>query len=154
MSAILNKEEEKMALDDKLILRPSITEYFRIDEELLANNPHFVEGNAFHDTLRGNREVLLYEVYQKREGNELACVIMIGDKLNGHPGIVHGGILSTAFDNSFGWLFLTMGIPPAFTANLNVNFRRPVLENSAAILRAKVSEIKVCFTTSHTLTLY
>ncbi len=127
----------------QVIPKPSLEQYFRIDEEMLAKNPQWIEGNAFHDTLRGGREILVYEVYQKREEKEVACIIHIGDRLNGHPGIVHGGIISTAFDNSYGWLFFTLGIPPAFTANLNVNFRKPVFENTYALVRATVVKIEV-----------
>lgn len=118
-------------------------EYFRIDQEIFLKYPQYIDGNAFHDTLRGVREIKKYEVYQKRGCHEVACVINIGDKLNGHPGIVHGGIISTTFDNSYGWLFFALEIPPAFTVNLNVNFRKPVYENTTALLRAKVTEIKV-----------
>ena len=125
------------------IPRPSQDLYERIDEEMLAKNPQWIEGNAFHDTLRGNREILVYEVYHKKEQQEVACLIHIGDKLNGHPGIVHGGIISTAFDNSYGWLFFTLGIPPAFTANLNVNFRKPVFADTSALVRAVVTKIEV-----------
>ena len=125
-------------------ITPSLEHYFRIDEKFLSKHPELVKGNAFHDTLSGESKIEKYEIYQKKEGNEIACVIQIGDKLNGgHPGTVHGGIIGSAFDNSFGWLFLTLGVPPAFIANLNINFRAPVLSNSTSLLRAKISETKV-----------
>ncbi len=144
-----------MVAQEKDDIQIPITEdFFRIDEDIFAKYPQFVDGNAFHDTLRGSREVKLYEVYQKRTGHEVACVIKLGDRLNGHPGIVHGGIISTVFDNSYGWLFITMEIPPAFTVNLNVNFRKPVFENSTALVRAKVTEIKVPLATLHVIFAY
>jgi acyl-coenzyme A thioesterase PaaI-like protein len=60
--------------------------------------------------------------------------------LNGHPGVVHGGLTSTLFDNTFGWLFFALGKPPAVTANLTVNFKRPVYANSTVLLKAKLQE--------------
>lgn len=113
-------------------------DYIRLDEDFFLKHPTLMNGNAFHDTLRGDGMVLTYEVYQKKGSEEIAAVIKFGHRLNGHKGIVHGGIISTAFDNSFGWLFFTFDTYPAFTANLSVNFRKPLYENSTVILRAKI----------------
>jgi acyl-coenzyme A thioesterase PaaI-like protein len=57
-------------------------------------------------------------------------------------GIVHGGILSTAIDNTFGWLFTALNYPPSFTANLTVNFKKPVMENTEVKIIAKLTEKK------------
>ena len=76
-----------------------------------------------HDTLNGQGLIEDYRVYRKDGHDEVACIVKFGDKLNGHPGIVHGGIISMAIDNTFGWLFTALEYPPSFTANLNINFR-------------------------------
>ena len=78
---------------------------------------------ALHDTLQGNGMIEAYEVYKKKDSQEVICFVRFGNRLNGHPGVVHGGILSLAVDNSFGWLFISQKFGPAFTANLNINFR-------------------------------
>jgi hypothetical protein len=54
---------------------------------------------------------------------ELIALIKYGDAVNGHPEVVHGGILALCFDNLFGWVFFASKLKAGFTANLNVNFR-------------------------------
>ena len=49
----------------------------------------------------------------------------VSDTHQGAPGLAHGGLLATAFDEALGalnWLLLT----PAVTARLETDFRRPV----------------------------
>lgn len=118
--------------------------YKRIDMELFAKYaPDMIEKNAIHGTLNGDHGIARYEVYQKGDAQEIACIVHIGEKLCGHPGIVHGGIISAIFDNTFGWLFLTLKEKPAFTANLNINFRKPVYANTSAVVHCKVTEVQV-----------
>lgn len=95
----------------------------RCDEEVLKTSPEYFLGSVVHDTLRGEGLIEEYRVYRKDDDEEITCIVKFGDKLNGHPGIVHGGIISTSIDNTFGWLFTALDYPPSFTANLNINFR-------------------------------
>ena len=100
----------------------------RCDEELLKSAPEFSKGNAVHETLEGQGLIEEYGVYRKAGDQEITCIASFGDRVNGHPGIVHGGIISTVFDNTFGWLFTILDYPSSFTANLNVNFRYTSLQ--------------------------
>lgn len=124
---------------DIVKLRPNPLEYERIDTRMLAKEyKHWVKDHALHDTVAGPGKVEAYEIYQKNNSNELYCLVKFGKSLNGHPGIVHGGITSLVFDNTFGWLFLALKIKPAFTANLVINYRSPVYANTCCILKAKL----------------
>jgi len=51
---------------------------------------------------------------------------------------VHGGITSLVFDNTFGWLFFSLNLPLAVTANLNVNYRAPLPMNTTCVLQCKL----------------
>ena len=95
----------------------------RYDEEVLQSSPDYFLGSAVHDTLRGQGLIEEYRIYRKDDDDEITCILKFGNKLNGHPGVVHGGLISTAIDNTFGWLFTALKYPPSVTANLNVNFR-------------------------------
>ena len=119
-------------------------QYKRIDRELL-NSPKFKAfhiGNALHDTLTGRHRVEKYEVYRKIGHDEVVAIVHFGDKINGHPTIVHGGITSLVFDNTFGWLFFGLDLPLAVTANLNVNYRSPLPMNTTCLLEAKLVNIE------------
>ena len=104
-------------------LRPSPLKYERIDELLSSTHKSWMNGNLVHDTLNGPGMIERYEVYKSLEENEVLAIVTFGKKVNGHKGIVHGGMTSAMIDNTYGWLFTSMNTPPAFTANLNVNFR-------------------------------
>jgi acyl-coenzyme A thioesterase PaaI-like protein len=66
--------------------------------------------------------------------------ISVGKNLDGHTGIVHGGILALLMDDLMGIAFHVMGIPMAFTANLNIDYRTPVMANSQVVVRIKCKQ--------------
>jgi len=119
-------------------------EYTRIDVEYMKKEKYkaFQEGNALHDTLLRPELLEQYEVYAKNDSDEIMSVVRFGSKINGHPTIVHGGITSLVFDNSFGWLFFSVDLPMAVTANLNVNYRNPLPMNTTCILRSKLNKLE------------
>ncbi len=47
-------------------------------------------------------------------------------------GVAHGGSTAAMLDQFFGILFATLA-PRGFTANLNINYRKPVLANHTCI---------------------
>jgi len=82
--------------------------------------------------------------------NQEVCVadIRIGKDLNGHVGIVHGGIISLMIDDTFGWGYQAMGLaqgksygdedfPIVVTANLSVNYRAPLPAESNVVIRVR-----------------
>lgn len=67
----------------------------------------------------------------------------VGNRLDGHDGIVHGGLLATLMDEGLtrcGFPFLPSKY--GVTASLNLNYRAPVRSNSYIVLVAGVEEVK------------
>ncbi len=65
------------------------------------------------------------------------AVFEVTDMQQGAPGLAHGGLLGTAFDEALGalnWLLLV----PAVTARLEVDFRRPVPVGSILHIDAQI----------------
>lgn len=65
------------------------------------------------------------------------AVFEVTDMHQGAPGLAHGGLLGTAFDEALGalnWLLLV----PAVTARLEVDFRRPVPVGSVLHIDARL----------------
>ena len=135
-------------IKEVLQLRPSCDGenplFERIDEKFLAKKEFakIVPKNLVHDTLNGKRMIETYEIYRKQSSDEVWAVITFGDLLNGHPNYVHGGMISTMIDMTYGWLFFACGFPAAMTANLNVDFRKPIPANSTVLLKTKLKETK------------
>ena len=139
-------KDDEYTEDDHAILmkiRPDFKLYERIDWWMEKEEyAHFIKDHAVHDTLDGSSKIESYEIYRHREQNELFVIVKFGSALNGHQEIVHGGISALILDNSYGWLFMAAGFPPAFTANLVLNYRSPIRKDSFSILKAKVDKFE------------
>jgi len=117
----------------------------------------FLDSHAVFGALWGDSLIERYDVYRRvsPEGmqqqnsssskQELTVVdLRIGSRLNGHGGVVHGGIISLLFDEAMGWAYECLqeeddkdstSTVMAVTANLTVDFRAPFMENSEAMIR-------------------
>jgi len=75
------------------------------------------------------------------EGLSLYGTFTVTDHHQGAPGLAHGGLLTTAFDDALGslnWLLSS----PAVTGRLEVDFRRPVPVGSTLHIEAAVVGVK------------
>jgi acyl-coenzyme A thioesterase PaaI-like protein len=64
------------------------------------------------------------------------AVVELGGKLNGHPGVIHGGLLALLIDDVLGFGFKAAGVDMAMTANLNINYLAPVPANTTILINA------------------
>lgn len=124
-------------------IRNSLNEYKHVPWNQKKNEV-LIRNHALFDTLSADDRVELYEIYQHKSKQELVALLKFGNTLNGYPGILHGGeccvqfahkygvyadfvvltgISALVIDNTYGVLFMNLGLPPAFTANLNLNYR-------------------------------
>mmetsp|Transcript_9066 Transcript_9066/g.17091 ORF Transcript_9066/g.17091 Transcript_9066/m.17091 type:complete len:339 (-) Transcript_9066:174-1190(-) len=85
------------------------------------------------------------------DGSKEVCVadVRIGESLNGHVGIVHGGIISLILDDTLGWGCEAMRLSSidnsemqddfslVVTANLTVNYRKPLPAGSNFVVRVR-----------------
>ncbi|KAL3773183.1 hypothetical protein ACHAW5_009683 [Stephanodiscus triporus] len=145
--------------------------YLRMDPAGLARTS-LSDSHALFGALSGEGMIERYDVYRRvandrdvvvderglvrrspSERRELAVVnVRVGTKLNGHDGIVHGGILSLLFDEAMGWAYeclrqeeeeeddqidRTSLATSAVTANLTVDYRAPFSEGSEAVIRVR-----------------
>ncbi|KAL4896145.1 HotDog domain-containing protein [Aspergillus ambiguus] len=118
----------------------------------LAMNPthrpaHFVAG-----TLSGPNKItvppFMWCATQRhapsgRHHSQVVSVFHIGAQLCGHPGFVHGGLLTVMFDESFARCVST-SFPSGsgMTANLNVDFRKPALPDRLYVLQAETVKVE------------
>ena len=83
------------------------------------------------------------------------CLVTLGEKVCGHTAFVHGGMTAALLDDLYGWatgierMYLLRSDEAklyknakAFTANLNVNYRRPLPKNDVFLVEMKVSRIE------------
>jgi acyl-coenzyme A thioesterase PaaI-like protein len=68
------------------------------------------------------------------------ALVRLGGKLNGHQGIVHGGILALLIDDILGFGFVAANVKMAVTANLNIDYRAPVPAGTSIVVDAVLDE--------------
>ena len=79
--------------------------------------------------------------------SRLNALVELGSELTGHPGVVHGGFTAALLDDLFGWAASSerkaRNLGPAnFTANLDVNYRRPLLAGSTYLVEVRVDRVE------------
>ncbi|KAI1323667.1 thioesterase superfamily protein [Xylariaceae sp. FL0255] len=80
--------------------------------------------------------------------DEIKCFLTLGSGLNGHPGVCHGGLVTTILDEVTG-LFIPANmkrklIPRGkiMTAYLNTTFIKPVPTNSTVMARGRLVKVE------------
>lgn len=63
--------------------------------------------------------------------------LVVANRYQGGPGVIHGGILSTAFDEVQGMACMVLG-GPVVTAHLEIDFARPIPLSSVLEFRARL----------------
>ena len=76
----------------------------------------------------------------------MSVLVQLGDELNGHDGIVHGGFSAALLDDLVGWVTMAetaaQGLPGApLTSSLNLKYRRPCFGDRS--YQANLSAVKV-----------
>lgn len=75
--------------------------------------------------------------------SNVTSIFHIGRDLCGHPGFVHGGLLTVLFDEVFARC-VSASFPSGLgmTANLNVDFRKPALPDRLYVLRVETVKVE------------
>ncbi|CAF1328969.1 unnamed protein product [Adineta steineri] len=72
---------------------------------------------------------------------EVRVAFHLGASICGHKGIVHGGLTATMIDEVSGAAAFS-AIGPCFTANLNIDYKKPLLVPSWVLVRAHVDRVE------------
>lgn len=94
--------------------------------------------------LKGNGALTVEPlIFQDTDQGELVVFYHVGDRVDGHHGIVHGGFLATLIDEGL----TRCGFPSlphkyGVTASLEMNYRAPTPSNSYIVLKGKVQDVK------------
>jgi acyl-coenzyme A thioesterase PaaI-like protein len=112
---------------------PALEEIRTYQRMALPERASEYSGHAIFGLLLGEDRIESYEVFKRPKNaddtanaNVLIALVKFGDSVDGHPGVVHGGILSLIFDEALGYGYEAIGVSHAVTANLNIDFRAPV----------------------------
>lgn len=92
-----------------------------------------------------------YVVFFHEEQQRTMTIMQFGTKMEGPPGFVHGGAIATAGDVCAGVTLYTGLKINCVTANLNVNYKRPIPLGSTIVIETQIERIegRKCFTLSN-----
>jgi acyl-coenzyme A thioesterase PaaI-like protein len=107
----------------------------------LSNWP--LDHHLLHNSLKGEGKVEHYRLFIAPDLRSIRAEITLGHQVCGHPSIVHGGTLAAVFDDTFGALFVASRLGNGFTANLSVNYRKPVLAGTPLVLEGRIDRVEV-----------
>ncbi|KAI9489461.1 HotDog domain-containing protein [Zychaea mexicana] len=91
-------------------------------------------------TLRGKDKIIVPPVlFYNKEQSEVMAAVHLGKDLCGHPSVVHGGMQATLLDEILACVAMP-ALPNkiGFTANLNIDYRKPLMADQWVILRGQL----------------
>ncbi|ORX47679.1 Thioesterase/thiol ester dehydrase-isomerase [Hesseltinella vesiculosa] len=134
------EERENLDIVKKARSNPDLYEfdpYARIQGRAKLNNLTVT-------SLRGKGKLVVSPaVFYNKDQTEVTVVTHLGKQLCGHDGIVHGGMLATLLDEVLA--FVAMPSLPnkvGFTANLNIDYRRPVTSHQWVVLKGQLDKVE------------
>ncbi|KAI9636278.1 HotDog domain-containing protein [Dioszegia hungarica] len=106
-------------------------------------DPDKIHNSLTAGSLRGPGKLAVPPiVFSKDDESEAIAVLHLGRALCGHDGIIHGGIISTVFDESLARnALLNLPTHIGVTANLNVNYRSPLHADQFVVVRTKLDSV-------------
>ncbi|PLB55340.1 hypothetical protein P170DRAFT_399401 [Aspergillus steynii IBT 23096] len=143
---------------DDLIARLPLVQSLRANPSYKESRPHRTMNPSLQPThfvagsLSGPGMVtvppFMWMATEKSPGSasltsRVVSVFHVGAQLCGHPGFVHGGLLSVMFDEAFARC-VSACFPSGLgmTANLNVDFRKPAVPDRLYVLRAETGKVE------------
>ncbi|KAI8382254.1 HotDog domain-containing protein [Blakeslea trispora] len=140
--------EEQIRLAE--IERDEIVKKYRADPELIeyeayANASASQKAHSLTaTTLRGPGMIIVPPVmFYNKTYTEATFVLHLGTNVCGHDGIVHGGLAATVLDEGLACVAIP-ALPNnfGFTANLNVNYRKPIFSNQWIVMRSRLDKLE------------
>ncbi|KAI7869711.1 HotDog domain-containing protein [Spinellus fusiger] len=124
----------------------SLVKEYRSNEEMIEIEAysHFKDSakacSLTATTLRGIGKIVIAPImFFNKAMTQVTVICHLGKNLCGHRGIIHGGLLATLLDEVLGCVaYSSMPSKTGFTANLNVDYRKPVLADQWVVLRGEL----------------
>ncbi|CAO3632985.1 unnamed protein product [Cunninghamella blakesleeana] len=164
--SVMATQHHEALLEQKQIFNGEHTEHYQLGQQELDNldivknareNPDLFEIQPYSQlkdsaklqsltasTLRGKGKIVVPPaVFYNQNRTEVTIVCHLGTELCGHEGYIHGGMLATLLDECLACVAMP-SLPNyvGFTANLNIDYRKPVKSDQWVVLRGKLSKIE------------
>lgn len=134
MTDFVRKEGEKLPIVKSLMEDP-LWEWHDAYETL---SPDEQTARFTTGALAGARALGGFQrVFANKSTGEVVTVVWFGGAVAGWPGVTHGGLVATVLDEQFGRCAVRQfPSQTGVTANLEINYRKPILTNSYYVIRS------------------
>jgi acyl-coenzyme A thioesterase PaaI-like protein len=134
MVKYLKEQAEKLPIVQSLSTDPNWTSHDAYTSLPEAERPHRLTTGP----LAGARAIGGFQrVFINKDTGETVTVIWFGGAIAGWPGVTHGGVTATIIDETLGRCAIRQfPAQTGVTANLELNYLKPILTNSFYVLRA------------------
>lgn len=107
-------------------------------------DPQKVHNSLTAGSLRGPGKLAVPPIlFAKSDESEAIAVVHLGRALCGHDGIIHGGLISTVFDETLARnAMLNLPSHIGVTASLTVNYKSPCHADQFVVVRTKLDAVK------------
>jgi acyl-coenzyme A thioesterase PaaI-like protein len=138
MVEFLQKQAEKLPIVQSLSTDPNWESYEAYSSVPEAEAPHRLTTGP----LGGARAIGGFQrIFYNKESGEIVTVIWFGGAIAGWPGVTHGGVTATIMDEILGRCAIRQfPAQTGVTANLELNYLKPVVTNSFYVVRAVPQE--------------
>lgn len=102
-----------------------------------------LDHHLLHSALAGDDKLERYELHlSSKDKRSVIAKARLGSKACGHPHIVHGGAIASLLDDAFGASMFASKMG-GFTANLTINYRRPLPAGRDVVVSATIDRVEV-----------
>jgi len=138
MVEFLQKQAEKLPIVQSLSTDPNWESYEAYSSVSESDAPHRLTSGP----LGGARAIGGFQrIFFNKESGEIVTVIWFGGAIAGWPGVTHGGLTATIMDEILGRCAIRQfPTQTGVTANLELNYLKPVVTNSFYVVRAVPQE--------------
>jgi acyl-coenzyme A thioesterase PaaI-like protein len=142
-------DDEARRVEEAINKHP-LTAELRSRPDMIESRPHMRMPQQYRDrsltggALMGPGKMAIPPyAWTDADGKTLVSVTYVGENLCGHPGIVHGGYLATMLDEGMArCCFAALPHKIGVTANLSIDYRKPVPAGSYLVLRAETTKVE------------
>ncbi|KAJ3258640.1 hypothetical protein HK103_003429 [Boothiomyces macroporosus] len=107
---------------------------------VLPNPRQFIRGKMLHK----EEGIEIAQSQYSKMDQTVVVFLQLGHSLTGHPGIIHGGLISALFDDIMGEMFYSHTERKyfGFTASLKIDYRKPMESGQVIAFCVKITEQK------------
>jgi acyl-coenzyme A thioesterase PaaI-like protein len=134
MVEFLHKQAESLHIVQSLSTDPNWTSH----DAWEGSTPEYRRHTLSIGPLGGARALGGYRrIFINNETGECVAVVWFGGAIAGWPGVTHGGVIATIMDETLGRTAIRQfPSKTGVTANLEINYMKPVVTNSFYIIRS------------------